>query len=233
MFSTHSFWRKLAALNTCSHDRGQRVTEHVAGLLLAAGSSRRLGQPKQLLPYKGRTLLDATLDVVRAAPFAQRLVTVGGAAADVLDNIDFDGLDVVDSLHFTDGCSSSIVSALGSLSANTQGIVMLLGDQPGVELSAIETLITAATSADEPAPLAVCNYRDGVGHPFWFGRQVFGDLAELHGDKAVWKLLESGRYPVIHVPIDAPIPLDVDTWDDYEALLAQDLLGIEEDQVSQ
>ncbi len=47
-------------------------------------------------------------------------------------------------------------------------------------------------------------------------------LAELHGDKAVWKLLESGLYPVTEVPIDATIPLDVDTWDDYENLLAHD-----------
>ena len=198
------------------------MTEHVAGLLLAAGSSRRLGQPKQLLPYKGRTLLDATLDVARSAPFAQRLVTVGGAAADVLHEIDFDGFQVVDSLHFTDGCSSSIVSALDVVLPQAAGIVMLLGDQPGVSTEAIQTLIAAATAAQHPAPLAVCNYRNGVGHPFWFGRQVFGDLAQLQGDKAVWKLLESGRYPVTHVPIDASIPLDVDTWDDYESLLAHD-----------
>ena len=79
------------------------MTEHVAGLLLAAGSSRRLGQPKQLLPYKGRTLLDATLDVARAAPFDQRLVTVGGAADEVVHQVNFDGFKVVDSLHFTDG----------------------------------------------------------------------------------------------------------------------------------
>ena len=198
------------------------MTEHVAGLLLAAGSSRRLGQPKQLLPYRGRTLLDATLDVARAAPFSQRMVTVGGAAADVLDIVDFDGFHVVDSLHFTDGCSSSIVSALDAVSPDVSGIVMLLGDQPGVTIQAIELLIAAATAGDQAAPLGVCNYRDGVGHPFWFGRQVFGDLAQLHGDKAVWKLIESGTYPVTYVPIDDAIPLDVDTWDDYQALLAHD-----------
>ena len=198
------------------------MTEHVAGLLLAAGSSRRLGQPKQLLPYKGRTLLDATLDVARSAPFSQRLVTVGGAAGEVLDVIDFDGFDVVNSVHFTNGCSSSIVSALDVVSPQASGIVMLLGDQPGVTLDAIHRLVTAATSTGEIAPLAVCNYCDGVGHPFWFGRQVFGDLAQLQGDKAVWKLLESGTYPVTYVPVDKPIPLDVDTWRDYQTLLAHD-----------
>ena len=63
-------------------------------------------------------------------------------------------------------------------------------------------------------------YDEGVGHPFWFGRDVFADLAGLHGDKAVWKLLESGRHPVREVRIAGRVPLDVDTWEDYEALLA-------------
>jgi len=197
------------------------VTECVAVLILAAGSSRRLGQPKQLLPYQGATLLDATLDLGRAAPFSQRLVTVGGAAAAVGDTVNFDGYQVVDSLHFTDGCSSSIVSSLSMIDPDVSGIVMLLGDQPGVDQRAIQQLISTATVSEQVAALAVCAYDDGIGHPFWFGRPVFEDLAELHGDKAVWKLIESGRYPVTKVLIDGPVPLDVDTWQDYEALLAQ------------
>jgi molybdenum cofactor cytidylyltransferase len=71
------------------------------------------------------------------------------------------------------------------------------------------------------SPLGVCRYSDGRGHPFWFHRDVFADLRSLHGDKAIWKLVESGRYDVAEVEIDGPVPLDVDTWDDYEALLAQ------------
>ena len=70
------------------------------------------------------------------------------------------------------------------------------------------------------APLAVCRYDDGRGHPFAFARELFGDLAELHGDKAVWKLLDRRADGVVEVPVDGPVPLDVDTWDDYEAVLA-------------
>lgn len=197
------------------------MTARIAGLVLAAGSSRRLGQPKQLLPFDGRTLLDATLDVVRQAPFDQRLVTTGGAADEVRDTVDFDQIELVESLHFTDGCSSSIVSALDHLHDDTAGIVMLLGDQPGVRVETISALIAEATAGNRPVPLAVCRYDDGIGHPFWFGREVFGELANLHGDKAVWKLIESGRHPVLEVPIAGDVPLDVDTWEDYERLLAQ------------
>ena len=67
--------------------------------------------------------------------------------------------------------------------------------------------------------ITVCRYADGIGHPFWFSRSMFGELAQLHGDKGVWKLIESGRYPVCELPVDGPVPLDVDTWDDYRRLL--------------
>lgn len=192
----------------------------ITGLVLAAGSSRRLGQPKQLLAYKGRTLLDATLDVARAAPFDQRLLTTGGAAEDVHAQVDVSGFDIVDALHHTQGCSSSIVSALASVDESADGIVLLLGDQPEMSVSVIEKVVGAATPVDgATSPLAVTRYDDGIGHPFWFGREVFGELSQLHGDKAVWKLIESGTYPVTEVIAEGPIPLDVDTWDDYETLL--------------
>ena len=70
------------------------------------------------------------------------------------------------------------------------------------------------------APIAVRRYADGIGHPFWLGRKVFSEVAELHGDKGVWRMVESGSYEVRRIPIDDVLPLDVDTWDDYERLLA-------------
>ena len=69
------------------------------------------------------------------------------------------------------------------------------------------------------AELAVCRYEDGRGHPFAFGRAAFGALAALHGDKAVWRLLEERADRVVEVPVAGPVPRDVDTWADYEAVL--------------
>jgi molybdenum cofactor cytidylyltransferase len=190
----------------------------VCGLVLAAGSSSRLGQPKQLLPYRGSTLLDETLNVARACGFDQLLVTVGGASAAVRERVDFTGVEVVENVEFTTGCSSSISAAIGAVDDDAAGMVLMLGDQPRVQVDAVRRLIAAAAHS----PLGVCHYSDGRGHPFWFHRDVFDDLRSLHGDKAVWKLLESGRYDVADVAIAGPVPLDVDTWEDYEALLAQD-----------
>ena len=188
----------------------------ITALVLAAGSSRRLGQPKQLLEYRGATLLDATVSAVLGFGFAQTLVTLGGAAPEVRETVDLSAVQVVDSLHHTDGCSSSIVSALDAVAEDADGFFLFLGDQPEVTQVAVDALLEAAASSE----IAVVDYANGTGHPFWFSRSVFGPLSELHGDKAVWKLLESGRFTTTHVSVDEDVPLDVDTWEDYERLLA-------------
>jgi molybdenum cofactor cytidylyltransferase len=190
----------------------------VTGLVLAAGGSSRLGQPKQLLPFRGRALLEATLDVARKAGLDQLIVTLGGSAAEVEDAVDLAGVEIVRNPDFGAGCSSSISAALPHVDPAAAGVVLLLGDQPGVSPSTIEQLVSAAGAS----PLGVCSYDNGRGHPFWLGRAVYGDLATLHGDKGVWRLVESGRHTVVEVDIAGPLPLDVDTWADYEMLVEQD-----------
>lgn len=190
----------------------------VAGLVLAAGGSRRLGEPKQLLAYRGTTLLDVTLAMARRCDFDQLLVTLGGASAEVHAHVDLHGVDVVENGEYAAGCSTSIRAALDHVDHRAEGLVLLLGDQPGVTPLAVQRLVAEAGGS----PLGCCRYDDGLGHPFWFRCDVFGDLVALHGDKAVWKLLESGRYPVAEVAVAGLVPLDVDTLDGYRALLAQD-----------
>jgi molybdenum cofactor cytidylyltransferase len=186
----------------------------VAGLVLAAGGSSRLGQPKQLLPLGDATLLDKVLDTVRSCRFDQLVVALGGAADEVRDRVDLSGADVVENRSYGEGCSSSIAAALGALDPRTDVLVLMLGDQPGVGVDAVERLLAGLGAA----PLAVCRYDDGRGHPFAFSRGVFPDLAALHGDRGVWKLLDRRGDEVAEVAVPGPIPPDVDTWDDYRAV---------------
>jgi molybdenum cofactor cytidylyltransferase len=189
----------------------------VTGLVLAAGASRRLGQPKQLLAYRGSTLLDATLSAARACGFDQLLVALGAASTQVRSTVDLGSAQVIENVAYSTGCSSSISAALPAVDDRADGLVLLLGDQPGISAAAVRGLMAEAT-----APMAVCRYDNSLGHPMWFGRDLFAELSRLHGDKAVWKLLHSGRYDVREVPVQGPVPVDVDTWQDYEALLAGD-----------
>jgi molybdenum cofactor cytidylyltransferase len=184
----------------------------VSGLVLGAGGSRRLGRPKQLLPYGGGTLLGHVVDVARECGFDQLVVAIGGAADEVRAGVDMTGAQVVVNDAYGEGCASSIAAALDVIDADA--LVLMLGDQPGVTAATVRALLAGRGDA----PLAVCRYDDGRGHPIAFSAATFGDLANLHGDKGVWKLLDRG--PTLEVPIAGPIPLDVDTAADYEAVLA-------------
>ncbi|MDX6691150.1 MAG: molybdenum cofactor cytidylyltransferase [Solirubrobacteraceae bacterium] len=192
----------------------------VTGIVLGAGGSRRLGRPKQLLPYGGRTLLDHTVDTARACGFDQIVVPIGGASDEVRERVDLSGADVVVNDAFGDGCSSSIAAALDTVDDRCEVLVLMLGDQPGVTPDTVRALLAQMRTPPTPA-LAVCRYEDGRGHPVAFARSVFGDLANLHGDKGVWKLLDQRADDVVEVPIAGRVPLDVDTPEDYEAVLAE------------
>jgi molybdenum cofactor cytidylyltransferase len=187
----------------------------VSGLVLAAGGSTRLGRPKQTLPYGDTTLLGHVLDCARACGFDQLVVALGGNAGEVRTQVDLRGTTVVDNPSFGEGCSSSIAAALPALDSRCDVLVLMLGDQPGVAPAAVRTLLARLGDA----PMAVARYEDGRGHPFAFRRSLFSELAELHGDKAVWKLLEQRGPDVAEVRVPGRIPPDVDTWEDYEALV--------------
>jgi molybdenum cofactor cytidylyltransferase len=189
-------------------------SESVCGLVLGAGGSKRLGRPKQLLPFGGGTLLGHVVRVARECAFAQTLVAIGGAADDVRAAVDLNGVEVVVNDAYGEGCSSSIAAALGAVDPRCDVLVLMLGDQPGVTVATVEALLAGRGDAD----LAVCRYDDGRGHPIAFSRRVFGELANLHGDKGVWRMLDRGD--PVEVSIAGPIPLDVDTPEDYEAVLA-------------
>lgn len=186
----------------------------VTGLVLAAGGSSRLGQPKQLLPYGSATLLDHVLGVARSCRFDQLLCVIGGAAGEVRATVDFQDVEVVENTDFGEGCSSSIAAALGAVDERSDVLVLMLGDQPGVTAESVARLLAGRGHA----PIAACAYADGRGHPLAFSRRLFPELQALHGDKAVWKLLDRHAAEATDVPVDGPIPPDVDTWDDYAQL---------------
>jgi len=190
----------------------------VAGFVLAAGGSKRLGEPKQLLRYGSTTLLDHVLDTARASGFHQLVVAIGGSSDRVRAAVDLSGATVVENAEYGSGCSSSIAAGVGAVDPRAECLVLMLGDQPGVSAETVRALVEGR---GEDTRMAVCRYDGGRGHPLAFGREMFSALGELHGDKAVWKLMDRLGDEVVEVRVPGPIPRDVDTREDYEAVLAE------------
>jgi len=183
----------------------------VCGLVLGAGGSKRLGRPKQTLPYGDGTLLGHVVGVARECAFDQIVVAIGGAAEEVRERVDLRGAQVVVNEAYGEGCSSSIAAALKVVDPRCDVLVLMLGDQPGVTADTVAALLAGRGDGE----LAVCRYEDGRGHPIAFARSMFGKLADLHGDKGVWRLVDQGAEDV---RVAGPVPRDVDTLEDYAAI---------------
>ena len=192
----------------------------IAGIVLAAGQSSRLGRPKQLLPLEDEPLIRYTVRRILTSALDEVLVVVGHQAAAVTAAIADLPVRVILNPDAALGQSTSVRAGLANLSSQSEAAVFLLGDQPGIDPRMIDALI--AVWRETRAPVVAPRYSDGIGNPVLFDRSVFPKLALLEGD--------SGARPVVHahqsagalllVPVDQPMPRDVDTEADYAALLA-------------
>jgi molybdenum cofactor cytidylyltransferase len=192
------------------------VHEEIVGVLLGAGASRRLGRPKQSLPLGDTTVLGWTLRDAEQSALDRVCVVLGGAADEAAQAIRPNRAGVVYNAAYGSGCASSLLAGLDH-AGECAAIMMLLGDMPGVDAAVIDTVL-AAWRAD-PSWAAVTAYDDGLGHPFVFSADAFAALRALHGDKAVWKLVDDEPEDrVRHMRVHKPRPLDIDTWDDYVAV---------------
>lgn len=189
----------------------------VAGIVLGAGSSRRLGRPKQTLPLGGTTLLGRVVADAEASSLDPVVLVLGGAAGDALAAAAPSRARVALNDAYGSGCASSLLAGLDA-AGPADAIVLILGDMPGVGPEVIDAL-RAAWEAERPWA-ALTEWRGVPGHPLAFSAEAFPALRALHGDKAVWKLLDAHPERFLRVPVDRELPRDVDTWEDYEAVLA-------------
>lgn len=195
------------------------MTAWVSGLILAAGSSSRLGQPKPLLTFRGTTLLGWVLDRVATARALDEVVVVlGGAAAEVRARVNLDRARVVENPDFGRGCASSYQTGIGALDSRAEAVVVVPGDQPGIEAGDIDRVVR--TWREGAGPIVVASYLGRRGHPLLFARRLFNALIALKGDKAAWKLLDAHAEWVRAIELDRPLPPDINTWQDYRAVLA-------------
>jgi molybdenum cofactor cytidylyltransferase len=189
----------------------------VVGVVLGAGRSSRFGSPKQLLPFGDTTLLGQVVRNANASSLDRVVVVLGRASDELRGSLDFGRAGVVENTAYGTGCASSLLAGLDAAGEDCEALLLLLGDQPGVLPQFVDRALSEWRR--ERPWAAVCSYRGRLGHPFVFARDAFRELRALHGDKAVWKLIEMYPDRVRKVAFDAELPPDVDTPEDYERAL--------------
>lgn len=188
----------------------------VAIVILAAGISSRLGQPKQLLDLGGEPLIRHTVRNAEASS-ASEVVLVVGSRGDEVAAAAGDGRHrVVFNSDFAHGQSTSLVAGISSLGDDVDAALLMLGDQPTVGPDLLDAII--ARFSETGVKIIRPRYQDGPGNPVLFSRHIFADLQEVTGDLGARELIQANRHLVEWFEVDAPMPPDVDSEADYQAL---------------
>jgi molybdenum cofactor cytidylyltransferase len=149
-----------------------------AGIILAAGESKRMGQPKQLIEIHGKTLLKHVVDAALASKLDTVFVVIGHQAAAVRASLDGRPVTFVANPDYREGLSTSVKSGLRALPPDADAAMFLLGDQPGVTAELIDQLVAACTVST----IAAASVGGRRGTPTLFGRAWFPDLLRSSGD---------------------------------------------------
>ncbi len=188
----------------------------IAAIVLAAGASTRMGRQKLTLPLgDGRPLVRAAVEQVLAAGLDDVVVVTGREAEAVAGALRGLPVRIAPNPRYAEGQSTSVRAGLDALAPRTEAAVIALGDQPLADPRVIRRLV--ATFQATHRPIVVPVYRDGRGNPALFAAALFGELRAVTGDRGGRDVIVRDPGRVAEVAVDAPMPGDVDTPEDYEA----------------
>jgi len=189
----------------------------VAAIILAAGASRRLGQPKQLVGYAGEALLERALRIAKEAGASPVLVVLGANFAPICASIPFNEAIPVFNEKWEQGMSSSIHAGLNEADVRapeSTGAMVMSCDQPHLSAGHLRSLLQAFSAAQSKPTIIASNYSGTYGIPAVFPRSVYPKLHALHGDKGARALLAKPPCEIVALScsgceIDIDLPEDL------------------------
>ena len=193
----------------------------IAAIVLAAGASTRLGEPKQLIELGGIPLVRRAAIAAHDAG-ALRVFVVLGSQAELISPAlaGLDDVTTVINTRWSDGLASSLAAGLSSVAAypDIDGALITLADQPRADSSA---LLRIVVGFDSHHRIVASAYSNVLGVPALIGREYFSDLMQLEGDRGAGQWLRSRKSDVVAIPFAAPM-LDIDSPEDVAQLMAED-----------
>ncbi|MBE8970505.1 nucleotidyltransferase family protein [Nostocales cyanobacterium LEGE 12452] len=192
----------------------------IAIMILAAGASTRMGTPKQLLLYQGRSFLKYITEIAIASVCQPVVVVLGANAEQIHPQIQQLPVKVVKNLDWACGMSTSIKSGielLNNLPQKIEAVVITLCDQPFVSPKIINQLVYTYYLTNKP--IIACEYGDTLGVPALFSQTFFSELATLKETSGAKKVINNNLDEVFSIPFPLG-DIDIDTPKDYEQLLS-------------
>ena len=187
-------------------------------LILAAGESKRMGQPKQLLPYKGTNLLLHTIEQLQSIPNTQIFVVVGAYFEDVFPLLRGKSVTVIKNSAWINGMGSSLSKGVELIKKKNifDRVLITLSDLPLLETSHYQELIDLSISTGKR--IVQTTYEDTAGVPVIFDKSLFNQLSFLSDDQGAKPLIKKYKKEVIKLRSTTPY-FDIDTQDEYQKLL--------------
>lgn len=191
------------------------MSNQVAGIVLAAGGSSRFGSPKQLLPWRGKTVLNSVVSTAFDTGLAPVIVVLGANADQIEPSLPKECV-VVRNDAWPEGQSSSIRIGLAQLSEEIDGVLILLGDQPQVNPHFCSSIIQKGL---ECGKITIPYVNDRRANPVFFPKHTLKRLGQVTGDQGGRAIFS--EFKVEYLPwLDDCMALDIDTPEDYEKLKA-------------
>jgi molybdenum cofactor cytidylyltransferase len=189
-------------------------------VLLAAGASNRLGNsPKQLLEFRGKTLIRRAAENALASTCGNICVVLGAYAEKIKREIDGLPIEIVVNENWQSGMSSSLKYGLEKLleaAPNLSAVVVMLADQPLIDSTIINRLIEVFSETQNP--IIAGEYAETVGVPAIFARSLFDELLNLSADAGAKRIIKKYAASAGKIPVPEAA-FDIDTREDYENLL--------------
>lgn len=188
-------------------------------IILAAGNSSRLGEPKQLLQYQNKSLIRHVAETALEAIMYPIIIVTGSNENLIVDELSELPVHFIQNNDWQEGMASSIrigTSELLRLNPTVQSVILAVSDQPFVTSQLFLDLIEKAEISSES--IVACSYENTIGTPVLFQKKYFDSLLALNGSEGAKKLLKQFKDNVVSVPF--PLGgIDIDTKEDYQKLL--------------
>jgi molybdenum cofactor cytidylyltransferase len=186
----------------------------IFAIILAAGESKRMKEPKMLLAYMGMTIIEKVIENVLSSNIEKVLVVTGAESEAIIKVISGMQVTCCYNEHYKEGMLSSVKCGFRSLPENFEAALVFQGDQPFIKPGTIDKIITGYRKSDKGIAIPV--YKEKRGHPILIDNKYRKEIENLNADEGLRSLAGRFNEDVLEIEINAQeILRDIDTREDY------------------